>query len=111
MRVVTPGEIPPRDEAPVNNALHHLRCAFAGYKAELEERHWAVVGAHALASHEQSKRPKTRKVGPAAPLLEAIQREIADLDAAQKLCEKLLVASMSSSSSVAGLVALQGTVA
>jgi hypothetical protein len=38
MRVVTPGEIPPRDEAPVNNALHHMRCAFAGYKAELEER-------------------------------------------------------------------------
>ena len=102
MKVISPDEIPPRSTAPVGNALHHLRHAFALLNQEIERQHWSIVGAHALAKHAQraSKRvPKEQQLGSVIPLLDSLQREREDIEAAMKLCELTLIAAVSKTGS------------
>lgn len=97
MKVISPDEIPPRSTAPVGNALHHLRHAFALLNQEIERQHWSVVGAHALAKYAQQANKRVRKeqqIGALTPLLDSLQREREDIEAAMRLCERTLIASV-----------------
>lgn len=79
---------------PVGNALHHLKHAFGLLLGEIERQHWAVVGADALAKEASRKSGKAQKPGSVISLLDAIRRERNDIEEAKKLCERLLVGSI-----------------
>lgn len=81
-------DLPPRETEPFGNASWYLRLAFNALKLENQDRHWHVVHADAVAKHLLKARQGKR--GDINILLEAIQREREDLEAAERLCSKAL---------------------
>lgn len=60
---------------------------------------WTVdaTGAHALAKYAQQankRAPKEQQIGAVTPLLDSLQREREDIEAAMRLCERTLIASV-----------------
>ena len=87
-------EIPDPRESPVGSARHHLQRAFAALRCKLTDIHAGVVHAHALAARDHRAGlgvPAPRGTCPTAtPALEALARELEEVQAAEQMCERLL---------------------
>ena len=92
--MISVDEIPDPRESPVGSARHHLQRAFAALRCKLTEIHEAVGHAHALAARDHRNAMGTKGATQIAPsavaAYEALARELAEVEAAEQMCERLL---------------------
>lgn len=88
--MISADEIPDPRESPVGSARHHLQRAFAMLRCKLTEIHEGVVHAHALAARDHRLAGAKGQAPAAVPAFEALARELEEVQAAEKMCERLL---------------------
>lgn len=88
--MISVDEIPDPRESPVGSARHHLQRAFAALRCKLIEIHEGVVHAHTLAAREHRLAGAKDQTLAIVPALGALARELAEVEAAKQMCERLL---------------------